>query len=540
VATLAFAADGAGWDFNVERRVQRLLERSRWVNPHRDQRVTNMLLSGSLTGMPQFDLGLGVTLRPALVLKAGRPSGGQPHEEKIEPTLDALWHITPQLTGALTLNTDFADTEADQRRINLTRFPLFFPEKRTFFREGADVYEFGIGLDEEFLPFQSRRIGLVNGEQVPLLVGAKVSGRIGHTTVGGLVTQMDEEPGVAPVTTLGVVRVKQDVLEESNVGIIATAGDPLGRGGSGLIGADATFQTSRAFGSHNLLFGIWGAKTTREDLDGSPSAWGFKLDYPNDEWNPNVSWKHFDDGFDPSLGFVPRSGVDHFHTGVDHVVRPENGWLRKQTFETGFDLFVDLDGRWSSYEAFLSPINALFESGDGMEFNVIPTGERLLENFEIANGVVLPPGKYEWVRYRVVASSAEKRPVAAEVGYSFGPFYDGTLDRWNVAARGVVSSWLTLRAEADVVRGRLPAGDFAEDVYNVRVSFTFSSDLTLDSFVQYDTVSRSLGTNTRLRWDITPTSQVFLIFNHNSIAEDGALHTDGYETVLKLVHEIRL
>jgi hypothetical protein len=540
VATLAFAADGAGWDFNVERRVQRLLERSRWVNPRRDQQVTNMALAGSLTGLPQFDLGLGLTLRPALVLKAGRPSSSEPHEEKVEPTLDALWRITPQLTGALTINTDFAETEADQRRINLTRFPLFFPEKRTFFREGADVYEYGIGLDEEFLPFQSRRIGLVNGEQVPLQIGAKVSGRIGNTTVGGLVTRMGDEPGVAPETTLGVVRVRQDVLEESNVGIIATAGDPLGRNGSALIGADATFQTSRAFGSHNLLFGVWGAKTTREDLDGSPSAWGFKLDYPNDEWNPNVSWKHFDEGFDPSLAFVRRSGVDHFHTGVDHVVRPENGWLRKQTFETGFDLYVDLDGHWSSYEAFLSPINALFESGDGFEFNVIPTGERLLQNFEIADGVVLTPGKYEWVQYRVAATAAEKRPVAAEVAYTFGPFYDGTLDRWSVDARGVVSSWLTLRAGVDSARGHLPAGDFIEDVYNLRISFTFSSDLTLDSFVQYDTESRLMGTNTRLRWDITPMSQVFLIFNHNSITEDGALHTDGYETVLKLVHEIRL
>lgn len=540
VATLAFATDGAGWDFNVERRVQRLLERSRWVNPNRDQRVTNMQVAGSLTSLPPFDLGLGVTLRPALVFRAGRPSNGEPREAEVEPTLDALWRITPQLTGALTVNTDFAETEADERRINLTRFPLFFPEKRTFFREGADVFEFGLGLDEEFLPFQSRRIGLVDGEQVPLLVGAKVFGRVGRTTVGGLVTRMGDEPGVAPETTLGVVRVRQDVLEESNIGIIATGGDPLGRGGSSLLGADATFQTSRAFGDQNLLFGVWGATTTRDDLDGSPSAWGFKLDYPNDEWDLNASWKHFDDGFDPSLGFVLRSGVDHYHVGADHTVRPGNGWLRKQTFESGADLFVDLDGRWSSYEVFLSPVNVLLESGDGFEFNVIPTGERLVSDFEIADGVVLTPGKYEWVRYRVAATTAEKRPFAAELGYGFGPFYDGTLDRWSVKARAVLSSLLTLRAGADIARGRLPAGDFAEDVYNLRISFTFSSDLTLDSFVQYDTESRSIGTNTRLRWDVTPTSQIFLIVNHSAIVEDGSLQTDGYQTVLKLVQEIRL
>jgi hypothetical protein len=277
---------------------------------------------------------------------------------------------------------------------------------------------------------------------------------------------------------------------------------------------------------------------TREDIAGRSGAWGGKIDYPNDEWDLNASFKHFDADFDPPLGFLVRSGVDHIHFGADHAIRPENGWLRKQTFESGTDIYLDLDGRWTGYRVFLSPVNAVLESGDGFEFNVIPQGERFTGDFEIGDGVIIPGGSYRWWRYRAVLTAAEKRPLAGELAYGFGDFYDGTLDEWEASARAVVSALLTVRATTDVVRGRLPQGDFANDVYGLKLSFTFSPDLTLDSFVQYDTDSRSLGTNTRLRWDFTPNSQLFIVVNVNAQHDPGSFSTDGYETVFKVTHEI--
>jgi hypothetical protein len=338
---------------------------------------------------------------------------------------------------------------------------------------------------------------------------------------------------------MGVVRLREDVLAQSNVGMIATFGDPLGRHDSWLFGTDATFQTSELFGQHNFLVGIWGMAMGREDLEGTPAAYGAKIDYPNDDWDLNLSLKHIDSDFDPSLGFVQRAGVEHWHFGADHSIRPENGWLRRQTFESGSDLFTDLDGHWVSWRVFLSPVNAAFESGDGFEFNVIGQGERFDDPFEIGDGVVIPGGTYDWWRYRAVASTAEKRPVAGEVSWGFGDFYDGTLNQWEVSTRVVASALVTIRATADIVRGRFPQGDLAEDVLGFKLSCTFSPDLTLDSFVQYDTESASIGTNTRLRWDVTPVSQVFLVVNYNFVDLGDSFGSDGYQTTLKVQHEVR-
>jgi hypothetical protein len=539
VSMLVFAENADAWQCNVERRVQRLLEVSRWANWRRDQSITNLARTGHLVGIPRFDLGHGLAVRGALVASVGRDTRAEPSEFEAEPSADVTWRMTPQWTGVLTLNTDFSETEVDARRTNLTRFPLFFPEKRTFFLEGKDAFDFGLGLEETLLPFHSRRIGLVDGKEVPLRAGLKVLGRSGGTNIAALVTNTDNEPGVAPEASMGVMRIRQDVLAQSNVGLIGTFGDPLGRSGSWLLGVDATYQTSELFGGRNFLVGLWGIEMDREDLGGREAAYGFKIDYPNDDWDINLQHRHVDQEFDPSLGFVARTGIERWHFGVDHAIRPENGWLRRQVFESGFDYITDLDDNWVSWSVFLSPINARLESGDGVEVNVIGQGERLTEDFELGDGVVIPIGKYDWWRYRVSATGAEKRAVAGEVSWEFGDFYDGTLDQWRAEARVVTSPLLTIRATADVVRSRLPQGDFNADVFGVKLSFTFSPDLTLDSFVQYDTESDSLGTNTRLRWDWTPLSQLFLVFNYNALDPGGAFVSDGYEATVKLQHEIR-
>lgn len=539
VAMFAFAEGADVWHCNVERKVQRLLERSRWANPRRDQRITNLAACGHLVGLPRFQLGHGLAVRGAVVGRAVKEDAASPTDHEAEPSADVTWRITPEWAGVLTLNTDFSETEVDARRTNLTRFPLFFPEKRSFFLEGKDAFDFGLGLGEAVVPFQSRRIGLVADRTVPLRAGAKVLGRTRGTSVAALVADTGEVSGVAPDSTMGVVRVRQDVLAQSNLGILATTGDPLGDSGAWLGGADATYQTSELFGGRNFLVGVWGLTMDRSDVDGPASAYGAKIDYPNDDWDLNLFWRHVDTQFTPPLGFVARPGIELVHFGVDRVLRPQNGWLRRQAFESGFDWVTDLDGRWVSWFLFAGLINAEFDSGDGFEFALLPQGERLDEDFEIGDDVVIPPGTYEWLRYRAVVSTAEKRSVAAELQWRFGDFYDGALDQWGIEARVVASSWLTVRAEADIVRARLPQGRFAEDVWGVTLACTLSPDLTLDSFLQYDTGSDSLGTNTRLRWDLTPASQVFLVVNYNARDPGGTWDSDAREAVFKIQHELR-
>lgn len=201
--------------------------------------------------------------------------------------------------GAITVNTDFAETEVDTRRTNLTRFPLFFPEKRAFFLEGSDIFSFGLGLNQDVLPYFSRRIGLVSGREVPILAGGKVNGRVRNTNFGGLVVGTNDRKGlVADETLIAVGRVKQNIWDESWIGAIATVGDPIGRAGSWFTGADFPYATSRFRGDKNFLVGVCGLATGRDGLGPSATSHGFKIDYPNDLWDIALTCKRIGRDFD--------------------------------------------------------------------------------------------------------------------------------------------------------------------------------------------------------------------------------------------------
>jgi hypothetical protein len=293
VRSLLFRPGLDEWGFNVQRRVQRLQETDRWASPERDYKITQTFRAGRLTDLPPFALGVGLSVRPSLTAGAGVPAPRGRMEDDRDASLDVTQLLGANTLASLTVNTDFAETEVDTRRTNLTRFPLVFPEKRTFFLQGADIFDFGLGAGDDARPFFSRRVGLLNGQEVPIRVGGKVNGRSRGTNYGALAVRTGHAgvPGLDSLptgNTMGVLRVKQNVLRESSVGVISTFGDPLGRARSWLGGADATYQTSRFRGDKNFLVGVWGQALGREGLAGRRRAFGGKVDYPNDLWDVAV------------------------------------------------------------------------------------------------------------------------------------------------------------------------------------------------------------------------------------------------------------
>ncbi len=515
LSSIAFANHLDSWGLNIERRIQRLQETSRWSGTRRDYEITQTSRAGLLTGLPTFDLGLGLTVRPALAGGGGVPEHEADPEYRLEPSLDVAQRIGPNVGAFLTVNTDFAETEVDVRQTNLTRFPLFFPEKRDFFLAGSDIYQFGLERGTDVLPFFSRRIGLVEGQEVPIDVGLKSNGRVGNTNFGALAVRTRAVEDLVPSASMGVVRVLQNVLEESSAGVIATFGDPLGRGGSWLAGADFTYQTSRLAGDKNFLVGVWGLVTDREDLNGDRVAAGIKIDYPNDLWDVALIYKRMGEGFDPSLGFVPRMDVQIIQPRAQF--RPRPGWkpLRKMNFQLFTRLVLDLDGSWESYQVFTAPFNWDWETGDKTEFNLIPEGERLEEPFEIAEGVVILPGSYEWLRYRALVEFASWRKVSGAIAWWFGSFYDGSLDEIEAVVAWKPSATVNFELSAEHRVGRLPAGDFTKDFFVGRVQLHFTTDLNASLLAQYDNESRSVGFNNRIRWTFDPYGDLFVVYNHN-------------------------
>jgi hypothetical protein len=446
-------------------------------------------------------------------------------------SLDVTQRVGANTLAALTINTDFAETEVDTRRTNLTRFPLLFPEKRTFFVEGSDIFDFGLGTGSDVIPFFSRRLGLLSGVEVPIRAGGKINGRQGGASFGALVVRTGDVEGLVPgsttASTMASIRVKQNVLAESSIGFIATSGDATRRGGSWLAGPDITYQTTHFRGNKNFLIGAWALATDHDGATGNRRAWGGKIDYPNDLWDVAFTYKSIGDGFTPSLGFVPRTGARLVNFNVTFTPRPARPIaglrVRQMTHELLNTLVIDSVGRWESYRIFTAPINWRLESGDRFEINYAPQGERLVEPFEIAAErsdrdrapVVIPPGVYQFPRYRLEWQAASKRRVSGQFTWWFGDFYTGKLDQIIVTTTWRPSSLLNVELNGERNIGRLPEGNFTKDVVGTRVRITWSPDLQFTTLVQYDNESHSFGSNTRLRWTFSPFGDAFLVYNHN-------------------------
>jgi len=538
IKTLSFRAGSTRWRFNIQRRTQANQETDRWAGPRRDWRIGQTDHAGELLGLPVFDLGRGVSIRPSLRTSAGLPSPQADLEGKIDGSVDVTKRIGSDLLGAATVNTDFAETEVDARRINLTRFPLFFPEKRTFFLEGADLFDFGAGLSNDLIPFFTRRIGLLgvdpdNAVAVPLRFGAKVTGRVGGTRVGALMTHMGALGDSAVSTTVAAIRLSQNLLRESSVGVIATVGDPQGRSGSYTVGADAIYRTSRFRGDKNLVLAAWGLGMDRSAARGDQTAVGVFLDYPNDLVDANASWKRLGDGFDPSLGFVPRPGVQIYTLGVAIQPRPRHFGIRQMFIENYLSLTTDLTGQWQSYQYFFAPVNWRFESGDRFEANYIPQGERLLVPFEITPGVTIPAGAYHFTRYRLEAEFANRRRLSGQLTWRTGGFYDGKLDQFQVlgAWRPSATFAIELNGERDI--GRMPEGNFTATLIGTRFRINVSPAFQVNSFIQWDSDAHVVGSNTRLRWTILPVAELFIVYNHNVREVTNRLSFDSNQLVAK-------
>ncbi len=540
VKTLTFNKNLKDWGFNIERKIQRKLEIDRWTAISKDIRLGQTSNAGLLTNLPDFNLGIGLIIRGSSNLNFSN-NVDEDLKTKWHNSLDLTERFTPDITGQLTINTDFAETEVDSRRTNLTRFPLFYPEKRDFFLQGADIYEFGLGLGYDVIPYFSRKIGLFEGQQIPLLVGGKLDGKVRNTNFSGLVTHMGEVESLVSKTNLGVARVKQNIGEESTIGFLTTIGDPQGRSNSFTSGIDFTYKTSSLQGDKNFLIGVWGLINSRDSLIGDKSAFGISIDYPNDLWDIYAGYKRIGDAFDPSLGFVPRKGVNMYRLGVDYMPRPDISFIRQFFFESSFRAVTDLSNKWESYRYFTAPFHFRLESADRFEFNVMPVGEQLEEPFEIVDGVILQPGAYHWMRYRLELETASKRKINGEFTWWFGGFYDGTLDQIEFQLNLRPFSFLNFELSFERNIGSLPEGDFVQDLWAGRILLNFSSDLQLSSFVQYDNESRNLGSNSRLRWTFSPKGDLFVVYNHNMINDiTDRWSYQANQLILKLTYAIWL
>ncbi len=530
--TLSFDEGGSVWGMNIERVISRKNEQARWASPSRDLDVTTMSGAGEITDLAGLDQGYGLTIKPVFTGRV-KPDTG---DVEFEPGLDVFYKITPSTTAALTINTDFAEAEVDERRVNLTRFPLFFPEKRDFFLEDSGIFEFG-GIMQSPRPFHSRRIGIVGGEEKDILAGLRLTGRHEGLRFGLLDVQMQDDDELGH-KNLGVLRLKQDVLEESSVGLIVTNGDPSERGGNQLIGGDFSFSESDALGGR-VSANLW-AMATHDDPTGrdgendDPYAFGGGIDWSADPWSFFLFADEVGHDFNPALGFVQRPGAREFVSSLGYTWRPASEWIREIDFSLGGEAFTTLGWDVESAELDVPEVRLTTRSNDSVAVAAVATREVLGEPFEIVDGVTIPTGEYDNARWRAELETSPSRRVALEAGYESGGFYDGTRDDLFVGAVLRPAAWFALAAEYEMNDIDLESGDFIVRTARTRATLQFSPDLTWDTTVQWDNQSDQAGLNGRVRYEFSPGQELYVVYNEGFSVEDDEFESLSQEVIVKV------
>ncbi|MBK9708149.1 MAG: carbohydrate binding family 9 domain-containing protein [Acidobacteria bacterium] len=504
------------WGFNFSRRIIRKIEEDRWSSPRLDVQFTQVSEAGDIEGLKDAEQGLGLDMRPYAVGKWQRDEQGN---NKFTGTggADVFYNITSGLRLTATVNTDFAETEVDDRQINLTRFPLFFPEKRSFFLENAGVFNFAQNSSSrpDLVPFFSRRIGLLNGQEVPILAGAKLTGKIGKYDIGALAVRT-RETGFVEAKNFFVGRVKRNLFKQSYIGGLYTEGDPSGTTTSRTFGADLRLATANLLNSrHNFSLDIFASKTDRKNVRGDDLAYGFSASYPNDRWEAYADWKHFGPDYSPALGFLSRRAVDNLFLGMVFQPRPKKFLNVRQMFNEVFFTWYrrnDLK-QVENWRFFTAPVNWRFNSGDRFEVNWVPQFERLFLPFEIADGVILPPGDYQFTRYRVEFNTAAKRRWEIGATWWFGGYYSGHADEISTEFVYKIAPRFRFAIESSQTFASLKEGSFVARIFASRIDLAFSPFLTLSNLIQFDNETRNVGWQSRLRWILRPGNDFFLVFN---------------------------
>ncbi len=515
LSTLSFNARAPAWGLNLERHIARTGERMRWNGRQRQYEVNSLAAAGRLTGISGLRRASGLELRPFTTLTYVRDEPAGLETTRLKPGLDVFYKLTESTTAVLTLNTDFADAEVDERQVNLTRFPVFFPEKRAFFLQDAGVFSYSL-INNNPLPYHSRRIGIgPRGEVVDLVGGARISGREGRVNFG-LLGVRTESSGPIEAKELAVMRVLLRVTDEVGVGTIGTWGDPRSNGDAWLAGFDLNYNTGRFLGQAasplegSLYFQTTESTGRRRDSD----AYGWAVKYDSPTWGFTSYLDRVGADYYPSLGNVRQSGVWTITGKLDHEFNPAPLKRVVPSFSVAQRHSLIYDNR--EQETFGPEVVAETKRGDTLTLRAKIERERLPESFRVANGVVVRPGDFEGEHLEVALTLAKSRPLSANVSAAKRLYYGGDQLLYKTTLTWRPSPVFNLDAAFDYTAVDLPYARFPVRLLKLGGALQFSPQLVWSVLGQYDNLSRAFGFNTRLRWTYAAGSDLFFVINQGA------------------------
>jgi hypothetical protein len=506
-----FAREQA-WGLNVERNIRRRKESAYWAPLPRQYGIARVSEAGVLEGLrPPSQRNLKVT---PYVLGESTDTAFRDGEAHGRAGGDLKWSATPSLTLDLTVNTDFAQVESDEEQVNLNRFNLFFPEKRPFFLENAGFFTMGVPGQVDL--FFSRRIGIgPDGEVVPILGGGRLSGRTLGLNVGLLNMQTKRVEGVTPAQNFTAVRVERELANRSGIAALFTNRTATGDGSvAGDTGRTYGAEGRLGLGEHTTL-SAYAAKTDTPGVSDHDEAYHGAASWSSPALDAGLEYGHVGEGFDPQVGFLARQGYDHPYAYVFHRRRMNGTWgLHEIRPHASYEAFVKPDGFFESGFGHLDQ-HWEWKSGFELHTGVNFTHEGLRKPFEIAPGVIVPPGAYDHQEAQLVVITNQGKPLSLESRLIVGGFFGGHRTAVLPTLRARRGEQLSVELAYELNNVDLPGGTFDTNLARARLSWSWTPRLFLQGLVQYNDQAELWSANVRFGWLSSANTGLFVVYNEN-------------------------
>ncbi len=513
------------WGLNFLRRIRRKNEESYWAPLQRRDRIHKMSKAGTLHGLQGIPPGRNLKVKPYGL--AARNEGidlAEGVDNELNAGIDAKYGVTSDLTLDLTYRTDFSQVEVDQERVNLTRFSLFFPEKRDFFIENSGSFKFGDVTERslrsgsslrDFTLFHSRRIGLdADGLPIPILGGGRLTGRAGEFELGFLDMQTRAK-GIFPAENFAVARVRRNFMGRSDVGAMFI--NRQATDGSG------TYNRSYGFDANirptpNLVVSSYYARTDDSEITGDQWAGRTVVGFRDAFWDTSAFVKHVGDAFVPRVGFVRRHGMNQGYATLGvHPQRPLP-YLQELNPYGEFEHIETLAGELET-RTITGALGAEFLDGSTLTARYNDRFENLFEDFEIQPGVVIPVGPYGFREGVIAYQSSRGRPLSGNVGITWGGFFNGSKTTMELSAHWRVDEHLYFDAFVERNDVTLPDAEFSADVYGGRVNFAATTRLYLSGYIQHNAAVKEMISNIRFDFIHSPLSDLFVVYTERRSTE---------------------
>ena len=501
------------WGINFLRRIRRKNEDAYWAPVETHELLLRINKAGTLSGLSDLRSSRNLNIKPFALASAQLK---EPSRREADIGIDVKYGVTPSLTLDVSYNTDFSQVEADEERINLTRFPLFFPEKRDFFLENAGIFTFGDirkfnyrmapnRYGRDFFLFHSRRIGLAGGATIPIIGGGRLSGKLGNYELGVLDMQTADTPS-ADAANFGVLRLRRNILKNSNVGLMVvnkrSSGTNFNRG----YGVDANFQLFR-----NLLIYSYYAATKDPDTRGINSASRVAVGWRDHFWDASFTYKQVDESFNPEAGFIRRRGVSEVYSTVGIHKRFRNRRLLELNPYAEINQIETLVSVTETRSASVG-LDLLFADGSRLINKITNNYEGVLSDFSLYNTAV-ETGVYRFNSFSSYFTSNRSLPISADLAISGGGFYGG--NRRTLMLKVLLRANYRLSAQLGAQRNEIDFSDsnFSADTYSLKLKYNLSTTLLNTLYIQYNAAENSLITNARLNFIHAPLSDLFVVYS---------------------------